>query len=230
LGLVYRDRGDFDKAEGYLKKAAEINPGNQTAYCYLGILCELSLKDYQKAEEYFKMMDSRDPERYIKLGWLSVASGANGKTAEIIQELTELNLENTCLYGLLATLYGEMGKYDLAEEYYKKANEARLKYCNSVTRNNYLQLKKILYEKGIKFICVQYPVRSIEPLKKMFAGQQDIVFVDNEKVFKEKLKKGTYKDYFIDFFGGDFGHCTRKGNRLLAENIANVILREVFHK
>jgi len=31
-------------------------------------------------------------------------------------------------------------------------------------------------------------------------------------------------------FGGDFGHCTPKGNRLLATNIADVILKEVFHK
>jgi hypothetical protein len=36
--------------------------------------------------------------------------------------------------------------------------------------------------------------------------------------------------YFVDMSGGDFGHCAPKGNRLLAENIANVILKEVFHK
>jgi hypothetical protein len=31
-------------------------------------------------------------------------------------------------------------------------------------------------------------------------------------------------------FGGDFGHCTPKGNMLLAQNIADVILGEVFNK
>jgi hypothetical protein len=31
-------------------------------------------------------------------------------------------------------------------------------------------------------------------------------------------------------FGGDFGHCSRNGNRLLAKNIADVILKEVFGK
>jgi hypothetical protein len=31
-------------------------------------------------------------------------------------------------------------------------------------------------------------------------------------------------------FAGDFGHCTVKGNTLLAQNIADVILREVFNK
>jgi len=45
-----------------------------------------------------------------------------------------------------------------------------------------------------------------------------------------ELKKISYNDYFTDMFAGDFGHCTRKGNRLLAENIANVILKEYFHR
>jgi hypothetical protein len=34
----------------------------------------------------------------------------------------------------------------------------------------------------------------------------------------------------VDMFGGDFGHCTEKGNQLLAQNIADTILKEVFHE
>ncbi|MFH1622153.1 MAG: hypothetical protein ABIA97_03435, partial [Candidatus Omnitrophota bacterium] len=68
----------------------------------------------------------------------------------------------------------------------------------------------------------------VEPLKKMFEDQEDVIFVSNERVFKEALKQASYKEYFTDMFAGDFGHCTQKGNRLLAENIANVILRECF--
>jgi len=54
--------------------------------------------------------------------------------------------------------------------------------------------------------------------------------VDNEQVFKNAVKKSSLQEYFVDMFGGDFGHCTDKGNKLLAENIANVVAREVFHK
>jgi hypothetical protein len=61
-------------------------------------------------------------------------------------------------------------------------------------------------------------------------GGKEIIFVDNKKVFKDAVKKDGYNTYFVDMFGGDFGHCTVKGNRLLAENIANTILKEVFHK
>jgi hypothetical protein len=58
---------------------------------------------------------------------------------------------------------------------------------------------------------------------------QGIIFVYNERVFKEALMRGRYEDYFADRFAGDFGHGTPKGNRLLAENIANTILKECFN-
>jgi hypothetical protein len=74
-------------------------------------------------------------------------------------------------------------------------------------------------------------MRSIESLKKIFQGNdKGIIFVDNEKIFKDAVARNGYRDYFRDIFGGEFGHCTEKGNRLLAENIADAILREAFKK
>jgi len=52
--------------------------------------------------------------------------------------------------------------------------------------------------------------------------------VDNEKIFKGALGKNNYKLYFRDMFAGDFGHCTLKGNLLLAENIARAIFTQVL--
>ncbi len=78
---------------------------------------------------------------------------------------------------------------------------------------------------------MQYPMRNAEPLKKIFPGQEkSIIFVDNEKIFKDAFRKEGRREYFVDMFGGDFGHCTPKGNQLLARNIADVILKEVFGK
>lgn len=77
-------------------------------------------------------------------------------------------------------------------------------------------------------MCMQYPMRKIDPLKEIFKGQSEgIIFIDNEKIFKEAIRKEGYKEYFIDLYAGDFGHCSDKGNRLIAENIAAVILREI---
>lgn len=47
---------------------------------------------------------------------------------------------------------------------------------------------------------------------------------------KDVAAKYGYQNYFYDMFVGDFSHCTKKGNRILAESIANVILKEVFGK
>ena len=82
--------------------------------------------------------------------------------------------------------------------------------------------------KGIKLVCVQYPARKVETIERMFADPEGIVLVDNEGIFKEALKNGRYQDYFVDRFAGDFGHCTRKGNALLANNIAQAIIKEYF--
>ncbi|MBI3486144.1 hypothetical protein HY025_04365 [Candidatus Daviesbacteria bacterium] len=46
----------------------------------------------------------------------------------------------------------------------------------------------------------------MESLKNLI-GTDNVIFVDNEKNFTEALKEGKYDDYFIDKFGGDFGHA-----------------------
>jgi len=132
--------------------------------------------------------------------------------------------------GGLAVTYMQLNRYEDAEKYFKQAEEARLSYYNSVTASNLLEIKRILDARGIKFVCVQYPIRSLGLLREIFKKENGVVFVDNEEIFKNAIRHSNYNDYFIDMFAGDFGHCTPKGNRLLAENIANVILREVFHK
>ena len=111
-----------------------------------------------------------------------------------------------------------------------KANKLILQYYDPTLCYNYRKLNDIVTKRRVKLLCVQYPMRSMEPLKRIFQDKNDIIFVDNEKVFKEAVKRDGYTEYFDDMFGGDFGHCTARGNHLLAENIAKAILKEYFHK
>ncbi|MFH1363885.1 MAG: hypothetical protein ABIH45_06740 [Candidatus Omnitrophota bacterium] len=69
---------------------------------------------------------------------------------------------------------------------------------------------------------------NIEPLKKMLRPNEGVIFVDNEMLFKNATEKEGYDEYFTDSFAGDFGHCTVKGNKLLAENIAKAISKKLF--
>jgi Tfp pilus assembly protein PilF len=234
LGWCYTDQGKFDQAEGLLKKAIELNPQNDNAYLRLGWFY-MTQERFVQAEDPFKKTIELNPKNDNAYLGLALSYMNQGKLFSQAEKLLKKNIQlkptkNDIAYGGLATLYKEMGKYNLAKEYYKKANKLRLEYYNPITRSNYQELKEILDKRGIKLVCVQYPVRSVEPLKKIFEDHAGVIFVDNERIFKEAIKKEGYKEYFTDMFGGDFGHCTRKGNRLLAENIANVILKEYFNR
>ncbi|MFH1508463.1 MAG: tetratricopeptide repeat protein [Candidatus Omnitrophota bacterium] len=205
LGLLYRDLGRFAESEQAYKKAIEIYPNDSNKYVGLGYL-------------------------YRELGRFAESEQAYKKAIEINPD--DDRLVNDSAYEGLATLYSEIGNNELSEICAKKANNIRSKNQNPATVNNYRAIKKILDKRKIKLICVQYPMRNIEPLKKIFKEEAEgsIVFVDNEKIFKDAVRKEGYKEYFKDMFAGDFGHCTAKGNMLLAENIANAILKEIFGK
>jgi len=211
LGLCYRNQGKLDKAKEMFRKATEINPENYWAYFRLG-QCWDDQGKYGEAEKMFKEaidINPKNDEAYITV---------------------ELYPKNHRLHGLLAYCYKKQGKEKLAEECLRKTNKLRLEYYNPITRHNYQRLKEILTKREIKLVCVQYPVRNVEPLKKIFNNKEGIIFVDNEEMFKKALRQASFDEYFSDMFGGDFGHCTAKGNRLLAENIANVILKECLKK
>lgn len=238
LGVYYRD-GEikFDKAKEMFRRAIKIDPKNDNAYWQLGCAYrfqgdkEKGKYDYEKVEEFFKKaigLNSKNVSAYTGLGWCYSDQGKYDKAEEIFKKAITANPESGMVYGSLATFYTEQGKYELADKYFRKTNIRRLEDYNPTTRHNYEKLKEIVTQREIRLVCAQYPMRSVESLKKMFEEKDDIIFVDNEMVFKKALKQGKYKEYFVDMFGGDFGHCTPKGYRLLAQNIADVILKKCF--
>jgi len=96
---------------------------------------------------------------------------------------------------------------------------------NKQTAINYIKLSKICNHNNIKLIAMQYPVRSIKPLQEMLKNQNNITFISNENNFKQALQRYKLEDIFVDRFAGDFGHCTDLGNTLIAENVAETILK-----
>lgn len=232
LGYVYKYQRKLTQAEELFKKAIELNPKNYNAYIELGWVYQKLGKLFQD-EEVFRKAIELNPEfdkAYIELGWIYQKQGKFSQAEELLRKAIELNPKNEQANGLLAILYSETGKSDFAQIYSKKAQEL-LPFCyNPITVTNYHKLKEVLDKKRVKLVCVQYPLRNIEPLKAIFESPNDIIFIDNAKIFRDAVKKSSYKDYFKDMFGGDFGHCTPKGNRLLAENIGGIIIKECFNK
>ncbi len=231
LGRSYRGQSKSSQVEGSFKKAIELNPKSDSAYTELGWFYLTQGKFFQ-AEDSFKKaieLNSGSDSAYAGLGRSYRGQGKSSQAEEALKQAIELNPKNDRAYGTLSLLYEETGKPELAKEHAQKAQGLRLGHYVPLTDNNYRTLKEILDKRGARLVCVQYPMRSIEPLKKIFeVNAEGVIFVDNERIFRDAVKKYGYNAYFTDMFAGDFGHCTDKGNRLLAENIANVILKEAF--
>jgi tetratricopeptide (TPR) repeat protein len=190
-------------------------------------------RQYNKAKRKYSEIIKIDPANYrayFGLGTCYQYLGEYDKAEEMFKKAIDITSGNEGAYRCLALFYRETGRYHDAEKYFRKADKIGLELYFPTIQQNFQALQRILMQEKIKFVCVQYPLRNVEPLKNMFGAADGVIFVDNEEIFKKALKTSNYKEYFIDNFGGDFGHCTRKGNRLLAENIANVILKQYFDR
>lgn len=244
LGFYYIHRGRHEEGEAVFKKVINLNSEDKNIYlgigrCYTGgsgayIGLGHSYTDqgrYKEAEEILKKaieINPKDNDAYSEL----ITCYRNQKKYKELQELSDKlikeGLNNDVFNSFIGTIYTEQGESDEAKKFFKKADKTRLNTYNSITRHNYQKLKETVTQKGIKLLCVQYPMLNIEPLKRLFDSIEGVIFVDNEKTFQDAIRHGKYDDYFTDNFAGNFGHCTPQGNRLLAENIARAIIKEFF--
>jgi tetratricopeptide (TPR) repeat protein len=232
LGLAYMNLDQFALADEFFEKAVALRPQDSDIYTLWAWNAYVKQR-YVRAEEILKRAIEHVPDCsyvFYTLGRLYHEEGKYIQAATMYQKAISLSLQSDKAYGGLVAVYNEIGKPELAKKYYEKINNLRMHYYNPVTKTNYLKLQNILDKRKITLVCVQYPLRNIEIVRRIFPKQEGIIFVDNEKIFKDAVNKGSYKDYFADMFAGDFGHCTRKGYRLLAENIAQQIMKGIFGK
>lgn len=194
------DRERIEKAKDILEEAMEKYPQNDMPYFELGN-GYLILAEFEEAEKIFK------------------------KGIEMIPEKNRYKL-----YYALGKTHLAQGKRTSAERYYRKAQGIGSEYGRPMTRKDYQKLKEMITRNGIKLVLMQHPGQGIKPLKKTFDNTTGIIFIDNEKIFKKAIKKTRSGIYFDDSFADDGGHLTAKGNRLLAETIADVLLKKYFKK
>ena len=69
------------------------------------------------------------------------------------------------------------------------------------------------------------------PSKKKNYNNNSFIFQYNYIGGKHKILPQLFtvfpenNDIFVDMFGGSFGHCTELGNTIIAENVAETILK-----
>lgn len=225
LAWFYSDHKRFQEAEQVFKKCIKIYPLESLPYMHMATFYKEQGR-FKEADEVLRKV--KDLDKNISLTYIYLVSfDRDGKRLEETESLLKKKISdqplNDKLYGGLALCYEYMGLYDKAEEYFMKANELRLMHQNPVTRRNYRKIAQIAKKNRARFVCVQYPMRSIDSLMNIFIDKEGVVFISNESAFRKAVRDSGYDEYFVDAFGGDFGHCTAKGNRLLAENIAEAV-------
>lgn len=100
-------------------------------------------------------------------------------------------------------------------------------YESKMLNKNYIKLAQFCRDNGIQLVCMQYPMLDIEPLEKLLKDF-DVIFVSNSEPFRTMVAKNGFSACFADNSGGCFGHATDEGNRLIAKNVVNVLLSELF--
>ena len=231
LGWRYFEMGFSLRAEEAFRKVIAANPSKANGYYDLAQFYQ-SVGKYPEAEMMFKKAMRLDPEdnfnSYMDLGLHYFERNMFIEAEDMLKKAIALSPREPMPYWYLGFVKDAQGKHAESLAYFDRI-KFKLDFINKVTRRNYNKLRSIVLGKGIQLVCVQYPARKVETIERMFADPEGIVLVDNEGIFKEALKNGRYQDYFVDRFAGDFGHCTRKGNTLLANNIAQVIIKEYFN-
>jgi len=232
LGRSYILQGKLKEAEECFKKSLEINPHTGIAYLHLAWIAR-GKREFRQAEEYSMKLLAEEPLNdlaHTQLGLAYAEQGEYSEAEKAFKKAVEINRYNDRAWGGLGRLYAARRDHVSSQAYFQKASRVRNENYNPVTYANYRALGGLLKRNGIILVCVQYPLRSITQLKEIFRGNSEgIIFVDNEKTFEDAVTRDGYARYFYDVFAGDFGHCTAKGNGLLAENIADTLLEEAFH-
>ncbi len=94
LEETYAQQKDNIKNEDVLKKALELNPGNDRAYDGLGGWLYLKQGQFQQVEECFKKALELNPGNYracVGLGWLYLKQGQFQQAEECFKKALELN-------------------------------------------------------------------------------------------------------------------------------------------
>jgi len=229
LGACYEKMGDYKRAEELFREALEINPENDWLTVEAGSFF-IGQEEYEKAEGKFRKAletNPRNVQAYVGLGECYKNQGDYDRAEEMFLQAIELAPQNEGVYVKAFNFFKSHRDYNKVKTFLETVDIKVEQSTESVTKYHYNLLYEILHQRDIQLIAMQYPLRKIDRLEEMFDGDEDILFVSNEDNFQEALNIGGYEDYFTDRCYGRFGHTTEKGNRLIAENVAKVILEEL---
>lgn len=231
--LVLKNNKNYDDAKKLLKMLIALNdpalPIKRLHYELGEMLIEE--ENYKELKNVLYFLLKKNPSDPRASEWIEALCKKNKATTEITEATlaaSEAKPNMPAHFELLSGCYALINNPEQSEKFLQKAYDIRSKNINSVTQTNFLKLADILYQNNIQPIFVQYPLRDVENLKILLESHDrfnTMTFVDNKPSFQNALKENDYYVLFTDRFAGNFGHCTKAGNAIIAENIAREIER-----
>ena len=104
--------------------------------------------------------------------------------------------------------------------------EAFLPY--EATAHHYRELARRLADRGVHYAAMQYPTMDVDILKRLLGEDgKGVLFIENRKHFAERCAGEHYEECFSDRIRPSFGHTTALGHRLIAEQAADAILKQL---
>ena len=236
LGRYYHTQKRFLAFEEVMLEAVRVNPDE--AWAHVGLAnAYVNLERLEEAEaELLKAIEVNKEAAYayILLGHKMLDEGRYKDAEELFGEVLAFDPGNKQAKAALAEVFNKSGREHLAVEIYESSEAIPFQ-----TADSYQKIVSLANERGIKFVAVQYPLLNMDKLETILtpnlggsvlavSGNPDLFLVDNEGVFKKALKSASYEELFADDFAGSFGHATKKGNFILASNIAETIMNKVL--
>ncbi len=229
LGHVLVELGRCNDAVDILERAVAAFPEDVGVYHDLGTCLERVGREADAAEAYRQAIELSAPVYWFDPAlerWTELMDrlGRGDEVEPLFAEVLAARPRDDALLGKLASHYRRVGDRAAADRLLADAREQRaLHYC-PLTRTNYQRLHSTTRARGITLVAAQYPRRDVALLRRMFDDPTGVLFAGDPEAFERELARSSFDAVFEDDCYGDFGHGTWRGNQLLAEGIATVIL------
>jgi tetratricopeptide (TPR) repeat protein len=235
LGQICREMGKFDLAESYYLKAIELgkksdDPLKRYSWAYV-LLMNLfdETRQAAKADELAARIEKEFAPSYMPFEYLADYYRKR-KNDEGVNRVLAASVvakpHSARLHLLWALRLKELGRSDEARAETLLAQKTEQSgELRELTGDSYRRLSEEIRARGILHLAMQYPRRDLADLEAMLGRESPgLRFVDNGPNFADALARKKYVDYFTDDFGGNFGHMTPAGNRLVAESVMKTLL------
>lgn len=228
--------GNYNIALAYQKRIINIDPNNPNSYIAMGWLYGAMGRRgdedaaMQKAFSFTKLTE----RQLLYLGYYFRTVGRHEEAKKVYTDAIRLNPSDPItMVDYAEYLLWSEGDRNASDAYYQRARDIDPGVVHGAaterideTKKNYLLLVSIASRYHIPVVAMQYPLRSADMLRSWLGDSATVV--ENITNFNNALKTRRYEDLFIDRFGGDFGHASYEGNRLIAENLTETIIRLLY--